>query len=352
MATRIYKTSFAATGDKEALATADQPDGKVSLQAGWTPDYELPNDNANYRPVGRSEMNGILNELTEGLGEMQLNGFAKWQAIDGGWPLGAQVSHGGIVYKSTSADNVAEPGPGVAGWVNQNAGALLRTSVYRNSGGTQQVSVDGGAFTTTGATTFTKLAQSSSAIIRVGGGGGGGGGCQANGAGATSCGGGGGSGAYAETRLTSGFTGQVVTVGAGGAAGAVGGGGGFGGSSAFGAIVTAPGGGGGAVGLTTSSFPLVSQSGSRAGPATGGNILNSTGTPGDNGVALALNRIMGGAGSSSVFGGGGGTPIAGGSGNDGGAYCAGGGGGASAASQAGQSGAAGGSGVVIVMEYS
>lgn len=116
MATRIYKTPFAATGDKEVLATADQPDGKVSLQAGWTPDYELPNDNANYRPVGRAEMNGILGEITEGLGDMQLNGFATWQAIDGGWPNGALVSHGGLKYQSTTGSNTTTPGVVGSDW--------------------------------------------------------------------------------------------------------------------------------------------------------------------------------------------------------------------------------------------
>ncbi|MCG7324271.1 hypothetical protein [Achromobacter sp. ACRQX] len=116
MATRIYKTPFAATGDKETLATADQPDGKVSLQAGWTPDYELPNDNANYRPVGRAEMNGIFGEVTEGLGDMQLNGFATWQAIDGGWPNGALVTHGGLKYQSTTASNATTPGAVGGNW--------------------------------------------------------------------------------------------------------------------------------------------------------------------------------------------------------------------------------------------
>ncbi|MFY2842306.1 gp53-like domain-containing protein [Achromobacter ruhlandii] len=122
MATRIYKTPFAATGDKEALATADQPDGKVSLQAGWTPDYELPNDNANYRPVGRGEMNGVFNELTAALGEVQLMGFAKWQALDGGWPTGAQVNHGGLVYRSLIDSNLTEPGAVGANWVLMGSG--------------------------------------------------------------------------------------------------------------------------------------------------------------------------------------------------------------------------------------
>lgn len=122
MATRIYKTPFAATGDKEALATADQPDGKVSLQAGWTPDYELPNDDPNYRPVGRAEMNGILGEVTEGLGEMQLRGFALWQAIDGGWPVGAQVMFGETVYRSDIDSNATTPGAPGANWTPMGAG--------------------------------------------------------------------------------------------------------------------------------------------------------------------------------------------------------------------------------------
>ncbi|OAE56625.1 hypothetical protein A7J67_08245 [Achromobacter xylosoxidans] len=129
MATRIYKTPFAATGDKEALATADQPDGKVSLQAGWTPDYELPNDNPNYRPVGRAEMNGVISEITEGLGEMQLRGFALWQAIDGGWPAGAQVMIGEVAYRSDINNNLTTPGEVGANWTRLAAGIATSAEV-------------------------------------------------------------------------------------------------------------------------------------------------------------------------------------------------------------------------------
>ncbi|GAB1830114.1 gp53-like domain-containing protein [Achromobacter xylosoxidans] len=119
MATRIYKTPFAATGDKEVLATADQPDGKVSLQAGWTPDYELPSDNANYRPVGRAEMNGILSEITESLGDLQLHGFPQWVAVDGGWPKGAILRNAaGTGFWLNGVDNNTEnPDIGGSNWV-------------------------------------------------------------------------------------------------------------------------------------------------------------------------------------------------------------------------------------------
>lgn len=118
MATRIYKTPFAATGDKEALATADQPDGKVSLQAGWTPDYELASDNPNYRPVGRAEMNGILSEITESLGDLQLHGFPQWEAVDGGWPKGAILRNAaGTGFWLNGVDNnTTNPDSGGTNW--------------------------------------------------------------------------------------------------------------------------------------------------------------------------------------------------------------------------------------------
>lgn len=163
MATRIYKTPFAATGDKEALATADQPDGKVSLQAGWTPDYELPNDDANYRPVGRAEMNGIISEITEGLGDVQLHGFATWQAIDGGWPASAQVSHGGAAYRSLVDSNIAEPGPGVAGWIKMPAGIASNATVQEGTNADQSVTPSGLA-SLTATTTRRGLIQIATAL--------------------------------------------------------------------------------------------------------------------------------------------------------------------------------------------
>ena len=107
--TRIYTTTFAATGDKETLAPTDPGTGKVSLPSGWTPDYEKLDSDPSYRPVGRKEMNGVINEVTAAIGELQQSGFANWQALTGGWPLNARVVSGGIVYRSTAAANTATP---------------------------------------------------------------------------------------------------------------------------------------------------------------------------------------------------------------------------------------------------
>lgn len=258
MATRIYKTPFAATGDKEALATADQPDGKVSLQAGWTPDYELPNDNANYRPVGRAEMNGIINEITDGLGEIQLNGFAKWQAIDGGWPLSAYVSHVGIVYRSTIDNNTVEPSAGISEWVpvpTRSGGALLAS------------------YATAGTFSFTVPDGVYRILAEAWGGGGGGG----SGAGLSS-GNGAGSGSYGLKWIPV-TPRQVISVvvGAAGNAGTgVGIGGGNGGASSVGAFMSCPGGQGGAGGGNGGGFggaaPTGADFGLAGNPGTGPTI--------------------------------------------------------------------------------
>ena len=73
--TRIYTTTFAATGDKETLAATDPGTGKVSLPSGWTPDYEKLDTDPSYRPVGRKEMNGVINEVTAAVGELQQYAF-------------------------------------------------------------------------------------------------------------------------------------------------------------------------------------------------------------------------------------------------------------------------------------
>ncbi|WP_156524691.1 hypothetical protein [Achromobacter ruhlandii] len=292
MATRIYKTPFAATGDKEPLATADQPDGKVSLQAGWTPDYELPNDNANYRPVGRGEMNGIIGEITEGLGDVQLHGFATWQAIDGGWPVGAHVFAGGVIYRSDADNNTTNPGTGGAGWSQPFAGRLLNVRV----------------FNTPGTTTYTPTPGTKRIIAHIQGGGGGGGGSEGDAAGTIAAGAGGGSGSYAYFTTTTVPSGATLTVGAGGVGGiwpTDAGIGGAGGSSSIGVLVTAPGGLGGSVGrsaVNTTAGP--SNNGGAGGAAPSGATYGSAGGNGNAGLYINAGALTG-AGADSRYGSGG-----------------------------------------------
>ncbi|MDQ0248349.1 hypothetical protein J2W22_000396 [Sphingomonas kyeonggiensis] len=203
-------------------------------------------------------------------------------------------------------------------------------------------------FTSSG--TYTPSAGTASVVVELVGGGGAGGGCAATSGAQGSAGSGGSSGSYARARLTTGFAGLAVTVGAGGAPSSAAARGNAGSASSFGTLVTAPGGLGGMPGYATS--PGIIVGGSDAGPAsTGGNLVNTAGNPGDHGLVIGLTAVVGGNGGGSPFGGGGNgggnTP-----GYNGLAPGAGGGGASSIAAGTARNSGAGANGLVIVYEYS
>lgn len=276
------------------------------------------------------------------------------------WPAGSKIT----VVQNEEVDrnafmlktnNLSELTDKVAARANLGVtGRLLRTLVYTINGGQQQVSIDGGAFATTGATTYTPHAEMGSAIIEVQGGGGGGGGTQTTGAGQYALGSGGASGSYALSRLTKAAIGasQTVTVGTPGAFGPTNGNGGNGGTSSFGSLISAPGGAGGTVGIATTP-PFFQVPGFPGAVATGGNILNTPGSPGETGHAIGTLSLSGGGGGSPIAGGGGGgRAVAHNSiGQPATAPGAGGSGGALNATQAATTGGIGGAGMVIIREF-
>jgi hypothetical protein len=232
-------------------------------------------------------------------------------------------------------------------------GRLIRTLVYTNVSGTQNVSIDGGTPTTSGASTYVPSASMSFAIAKVLGGGGGGGGTATTSTGQAALGSGGASGSFGVSKLTAATVGasQAVTVGAAGAFGGANGNGGNGGASSLGSLITAPGGNGGVVGSATAP-PFLQVSGLPGAAATGGNIFNTAGNPGTMGMAVGTLTQSGGGGCSPLTGGGGGKPVAANTiGQNATSYGAGGGGPALNASQAGTTGGAGGAGLVIIEEY-
>jgi hypothetical protein len=226
-------------------------------------------------------------------------------------------------------------------------GRLLRTSVYTNSAGTQLVSVDGAAATSTGATTFAPLSGTAYVDVEAVGGGGAGGGAATTGASQTSVGAGGGAGAYARGRFSSASAaGAVVTVGAGGA-GVAGAGGNGGGTTSFGSLLTCPGGSGGQR-LGPSAAPLYASSGVSL-SSTGGYIVGS-GAAGEIHFGFDNNNAFGGNGGTSYFGGGA-ARSGGATGGAGVSPGSGGGGTVTPPSNGQRTGGAGAPGVLIVREY-
>jgi hypothetical protein len=197
--------------------------------------------------------------------------------------------------------------------------------------------------------TYTATAGTNKVFAECVGGGGGGAGTPATNSTTVAVGAGGASGSYARAYLTSGFSGQTVTIGSGGAGG-VGANGTAGGQTSFGALLVAPGGGSGQV-VTASNTGYIATFGGQPGAvATGGNIVNSAGTPGGN--ANAFNGItQPGVGASSPYGGGGYTAF---QGNGGAAtgYGSGGAGVNSGVSQPAYTGGSGKGGVCVIDEFS
>ena len=214
-----------------------------------------------------------------------------------------------------------------------SAGRYIGTQVFNSNG------------------TYTPTAGTSSVVIEMVGGGGAGGGAALTAASNFSVGGGGGAGSYTISRLTTGFSGTAVVVGAGGtpASGVTGG---NGGSSSFGStIVTAAGGLGGSAQGNAAAAVVAPGGGGGALGATG-TILNSGGATGQYGIFVPSGAIfpIGGPGASSAIGAGG----FGSNGSIGGAGLGPGGGGGGSSnnpSQAAKVGGAGSAGTVLVHEY-
>jgi len=245
------------------------------------------------------------------------------------------------------------PNPGVISAAGQATGRLLRTSVYTNVGGTQYVSVNGAAPTTTGATTWSAL--SSTNVVEYEGCGDGAGSSGAGGQGASTVGIGasGGSGAWGRGRLTSGFGGtQTITVGPGGTAGTAAptnGGGGTG--TSFGTLASWPGGAASTFtnGVTT---PAIVGAGT-GGPAPSGcNVFGSAGNSAEAGIFASVSVGVSGKGGDTPYGAGGPSVAAGTAGQSGSGYGSGASGAAVGGSGTGQPGAVGRPGILIVREFS
>lgn len=198
--------------------------------------------------------------------------------------------------------------------LGQAIGRLLRKLVYMRVGGVQMVSINGGAFTATGAGTYVPGSTMSFCIVKVQGASGAGGGPTLPSAGNVSLGSPGAGGAYGESLYTLAQIGasQAITVGLAGAK-VVGGAGGNGGASSFGSFLTSPGGVGG--GVLNNQVPPTAAGNGNVAAATGANLFQINGLGGYPALATSASAggNVGGVGGSSAFGPGvtGGTNAAG-----------------------------------------
>ncbi|BBP99075.1 hypothetical protein BSFA1_42040 [Burkholderia sp. SFA1] len=163
-------------------------------------------------------------------------------------------------------------------------GRLLRTSVYTLVGGVQMVSVNGGAFTATGASTWAPLSQTSTYQVTGSGSGGGGGGAVAVSAGQTCAASAGGAGAYA-VGIYNTVASQTVTIGAPGVGGVPSvSGATVGATCSFGSLMTLP---GGTIGVNVAVSAFSVGSGNSASPSGSNLIVSMPGQGGGNASGTA-----------------------------------------------------------------
>ena len=208
-------------------------------------------------------------------------------------------------------------------------------------------------FTVPGTSTYTMTSGTNSVEVTVVGGGGAGGGTAATGSGQLALANPGNAGAIGIGRITSGFNGAIVTVGAAGVGGAAGANAGSaGGTSSFGALISAPGGAGGQGGIATNGYS--NPACFLGAPAVGGSILNIPGNAGTVGLLAVPDNgiIFSGAGGQGPYGAAGPGLAAPSNGSPGAGFGVGGAGAAATGNYGALVGGNGTPGLIIIREFS
>lgn len=147
---KIFNTPFAQDGDKVSPPDSVQADGSVSYPQGYGFDYQRDTSlDAEGDPVDplakvfpREQHNGILNDITTAIGEVQKNGFAVWQAEASPYPINAVVRYGDKTWRSQVASNTATPA--------ENASWTETSGKFVGLGGTAPIQLRSGAGSTAG----------------------------------------------------------------------------------------------------------------------------------------------------------------------------------------------------------
>ena len=119
--TKIFKTPFATQGDKTVVPVEIQSDGSVSYTQGYGYDYERDQvTDPAAKDIEREKMNSLFHDITESIGEMQLQGFAKWSEAGKPYPMRSVVYHKNKAWQSKIENNNVEPVAGNA-WIELKA---------------------------------------------------------------------------------------------------------------------------------------------------------------------------------------------------------------------------------------
>lgn len=296
----------------EWLSTADNnTNNPDTVGTGWVPGYAygstsltgLANANVTLTPAQAAK--GTIRLAGALTGSIQIifpTWLKDWNVINnctGGFSVTCKTAAGsGVVVPQGGGTQIVWGDGTNLNALLQMSGRLLRTLTYKLIAGVQNVSINGGAYTPTGAGTYLAGLDASFIRARVQAGGGGGGGAAATAAGEYAAGAGGTGGAYGEGIYTTGFTGGIaITVGAKGAASTAGNNpGGNGGTSSVAALLSTPGGAGGPGGPTNTlgNGSVVDVSPSAL--PTGANVLAKTGAGGGFRFFLSSGQFIGSRG--------------------------------------------------------
>ncbi|CDG21078.1 Phage-related tail fiber protein [Xenorhabdus poinarii G6] len=119
--TKIFKTPFAAQGDRVSIPNEVQPDGSVSYTQGYGYDYERDqNTDPAAKDIEREKMNGMFHDITDAIGEIQAFGAAQWTVEAQPYPLRALTYHKQKLWQSRIENNKEEPATG-NGWIELKA---------------------------------------------------------------------------------------------------------------------------------------------------------------------------------------------------------------------------------------
>lgn len=118
MDNRFFKVPFASNGDTQTIPDETDNEGFVSFNEGWGGDYERDlRTDTRAKPVGRKEMNYVLNAITRNIRQYQTTGFPEFiTAAAFAYGTGVVVMYNNTLYLSLVSNNVSVPGSDESTW--------------------------------------------------------------------------------------------------------------------------------------------------------------------------------------------------------------------------------------------